>query len=315
MVDTLTPSPREREAGWAEAFAALPLEAPPRDGWRQLERTLDAGAPRGLSARRKRRTNWTIGFATAAVLAVVAWSPLLRRAQAPASQDAGAAGRTIAANTIEPGAGERGDADAPGTRVPVNRERNAGLGQPQVAVTNPVSAAAQPGTSDMRAATADPHRAAAVAAATPSQPSVADPTSETRVVADVVRDTAASTTDIGIADATPASGASPGAAMPSSDADAIRALQAQSAQLEALVALARDDSAGSAGLALAGSELDASIAAIDASLAEPDLSTEQRRTLWQQRIDALQQLAHVETTGRWLASQGALYDTALVSID
>jgi hypothetical protein len=103
--------------------------------------------------------------------------------------------------------------------------------------------------------------------------------------------------------------------MASAETDPLQQLQAQSAQLEALVAMARDDSTGSASGTLLTSELDANIAAIDAALSQPEIIGEQRTSLWQQRVEALQQLAGVETTERWLASQGALYDAALVSVD
>lgn len=102
---------------------------------------------------------------------------------------------------------------------------------------------------------------------------------------------------------------------PSTQPGPLPQLQAQSARLEALVALARDDSAGSASTAVITGQLEAGVAAIDAALSDPGLTTDQRTVLWQQRVDALQQLAGVETTKRWLAAQGALYDTALVSVD
>lgn len=91
-------------------------------------------------------------------------------------------------------------------------------------------------------------------------------------------------------------------------------LYAESAQLEALLNLARDDRVSSAGAALLADELDAQVAAIDASLAQPGLDDGERLRLWQARVDALRQAAGFESTQRLLASQGRS-DVMLVSVD
>lgn len=91
-------------------------------------------------------------------------------------------------------------------------------------------------------------------------------------------------------------------------------LYAESAQLEALLAFARDDRVASAGAALLADELEARIAAIDASLAQPGLDDAGRERLWQARVDALRQAAGFESTQRLLASQGYT-DVLLVSVD
>ena len=91
-------------------------------------------------------------------------------------------------------------------------------------------------------------------------------------------------------------------------------LYAESAQLEALLTLARDDRVSSAGAALLSDELDAQVAAIDASLAQSDLDDGERLRLWQARVDALRQAAGFESTQRLLASQGRS-DVMLVSVD
>jgi hypothetical protein len=96
--------------------------------------------------------------------------------------------------------------------------------------------------------------------------------------------------------------------------DPLQKLKTQSAQLEALVALARDEHVGNASSELLSSGLDSSIAAVDAALSQPDLAETRRQELWQQRVDLLQQLAGIEATSRWLAAQGASNDTALVSV-
>ena len=92
-------------------------------------------------------------------------------------------------------------------------------------------------------------------------------------------------------------------------------LYTQSAQLEGLLALARDDRVASGTAAAISSELDAQVADIDATLIQPGLSDAQRADLWGQRVDVLQQLVGIETTNRLYAARGQSYDAALVSID
>ena len=92
-------------------------------------------------------------------------------------------------------------------------------------------------------------------------------------------------------------------------------LYARSAQLESLLAMARDDRVASGTSAALGDALDARVAAIDATLIQPGLSDAQRSDLWGQRVDALQQLVGIEATNRLYAARGQSYDAALVSID
>jgi hypothetical protein len=69
-----TSRPADPLAGWHEAFAALPLEGAPADGWTTLSRRLDAR----LDARSRRFAKWPLPLAAAAVLAlavVPAWLP------------------------------------------------------------------------------------------------------------------------------------------------------------------------------------------------------------------------------------------------
>ena len=92
-------------------------------------------------------------------------------------------------------------------------------------------------------------------------------------------------------------------------------LYAQSAQLESLLALARDERVASGTSAALSDALDNRLATIDATLIQPGLSDAQRSELWNQRVDALQQLVGIETTNRLYAARGQRYDAALVSID
>lgn len=92
-------------------------------------------------------------------------------------------------------------------------------------------------------------------------------------------------------------------------------LYAQSAQLEALLAMARDERVSTGTSAALSEELDARLAGIDAALVQAGLDAAQRAHLWSRRVDALQQLVGVETTNRLYAARGQRFDAALVSVD
>lgn len=109
--------------------------------------------------------------------------------------------------------------------------------------------------------------------------------------------------------------ARPGAAVDSSDETMLAALYAQSAQLEDLLAMARDERVATGTAAALGDELDAKVAGIDAVLIQPGLDPQRRAELWRLRVDALQQLVGIEATQRLYAARGQSYDVALVSID
>jgi hypothetical protein len=95
----------------------------------------------------------------------------------------------------------------------------------------------------------------------------------------------------------------------------LEALYAQSAQLEALLAYARDDRVSSGTAATVSAQLDQRVASIDAALAQPHLTATRQRDLWRQRVDALRTLANFETNRRLLSAQGEHYDGALVRVD
>lgn len=94
----------------------------------------------------------------------------------------------------------------------------------------------------------------------------------------------------------------------------LESLQVESARLEALLAVARDDRAGSAGTVLLGDAFDAQVAGIDAALSDPAIDLAEREQLWQARVDALQQAAGFFGTQRLMAAHGSA-DTWLVSVD
>ena len=97
--------------------------------------------------------------------------------------------------------------------------------------------------------------------------------------------------------------------------DALEQLYAESAQLEALLAIARDERVSSGTAAALAGDLDHQLAGIDAALMQPGLSRAEQLALWQRRVDALRSVVSFEGTRRWLAAQGERYDGALVSID
>src|SRR5690606_4334201 len=82
MADTRIP-PSPGPASWGEAFAALPAETPPRDGWQRVARQLDA-------RRRVCRVPAWAGIAAAAgvLLAIGPWAGFRPLAPTPASPTA-----------------------------------------------------------------------------------------------------------------------------------------------------------------------------------------------------------------------------------
>jgi hypothetical protein len=116
----------------------------------------------------------------------------------------------------------------------------------------------------------------------------------------------------------PGSGAgpvSPPATAPTStDASRLSELRRESARLEALVAYARDDRMASAPVAVMSASIDDRIRLIDSALMQPDLDDGQRSSLWSDRVGALQELASLEGTQRWMAAHGASMD-AVARVD
>lgn len=269
---------------WGDAFAALPLEIPPGDGWSRVVHTLDARKPHGHRARREQRTTWLIGLASAAVLVVAAWSPLSQWLQ---DTPADATSPAVAATA------------APGSH---------GLAAPVPTPSNPEMTrvvASDPEEKATVVASADRRSTASIASQARSARAHRTTRSAARLAVQPVQ--------VQSQDSAPVTTDSVAAAIPATDA--VPSLQAQSARLEALVAIARDERVGNASSELLSAELDAGIAAVDASLSHDDLDDTRRQQLWQQRVELLQQLAGVESTARWLAAQGMSNETALVSVD
>ena len=102
--------------------------------------------------------------------------------------------------------------------------------------------------------------------------------------------------------------------IPALPTDPLRNLQTESARLEALLAYARDERVGNASALLLADAFNDQVASIDAALADPTLDEARRESLWQARVDALQQAAGFVGTQRLLAAHGRS-DALLVSVD
>lgn len=107
----------------------------------------------------------------------------------------------------------------------------------------------------------------------------------------------------------------PVATQPSTAIDPLEQLYAQSAQLEALLAMARDDRVASGAAVEVAADLEDELAAIDAQLRQPGLPRARQLALWRARVDTLGAMADFEGTRRWLAVHGERYDGALVQVD
>ncbi|HEY0504921.1 MAG TPA: hypothetical protein VGD42_15675 [Lysobacter sp.] len=240
-------------AGWGDAFAALPMETPPADGWQRLTRALD-GPSRPRAHDRRRR--WPLWLAAAAAVSAVALVPVLMRDPPPIATT------PVASTTTQPAATTPAVADAT---------------QPDEAAADAIAKAPAAVPRKRRPSpTAPPHEVEPRRLVAVESPATADAANE--------------------------SGDLP-------------ALQAESAQLEALVALARDDRVASASSAALSVELDERIGRIDASLSQPALGDGERAALWRERVETMRELAGIETTRRWMTASGERYDGALVSVD
>ena len=95
----------------------------------------------------------------------------------------------------------------------------------------------------------------------------------------------------------------------------LETLYAESAQLESLLQLARDDRVSTGMAAALAGDLDSRLASIDAALMRPGLSPDQQMELWRDRVEALRALTSFESTRRWLVANGSRYDGALAQVD
>lgn len=273
-------SPNPAPADWGTAFAALPMEAPPADGWKRMAHGLDTRAD--TAATHSRRTRWPTWLAAAAVVSAIALVPVLMR-------DTGAP--TVPENSV---------ATAPSPATTATPAQAAASAEPQpapstVAATTIPTPTLDTTTARQPASTPRKRRPSPMA-----PPHAVEPR---RMVA------SAETSP------TPATATADDTDAATGNALAMQSLQAESAQLEALVAMARDDRVASANGAALTAGLDERIGRIDASLSQPGLADVDRTLLWQERVATMRELAGIETTQRWLTANGERYDGALVSID
>lgn len=266
--------------GWGDAFAALPQETPPADAWSRLAARLDA-----------RTASVAEGSASATAAPATTARESARRHRGRRSlRFAGWIGAATAAAlalvVAWPGHAPP-PSSTPDAAVATTARPSAATpsGAPAPATTLPTPA---PGTATTVAASPRKPGADATAIALPK---AVEASRKPRYAARQAP-----------ARATPA------------EAQPLDALYAESARLEALLAMARDERVATAGAALLSAELDAQVAAIDARLAQPGLDAARRTLLWQARVDALRQAAGFESTQRVLASQGD-GGALLVSVD
>lgn len=283
MPDASTPRPLP--SGWSEAFAALPTEAPPAGGWERVAHALPS-----------RRRRWPALVALAAAFALVAIVPLRWPAR-----DA-----TPAAPV----------ASAPTTTAPVR----VGATQPAPApVTRPTQV--DDGTRSPSNVAATPMGDAAAVASVATGPAN-DSSNGSRHAPDASPRPATATATAASTGTTDASRLAATSAPRQETVDPpatpeLERLYAESAQLEGLLALARDGggSVANGAVAMLSDDLAMRVAQIDAALVQPSLTGERRIALWRERVDALRQAAAFESTQRLLAARGQQYDAMLVSID
>jgi hypothetical protein len=277
--------------GWGEAFAALPLETPPADAWSRVAAHLDARDAATAASRRSASR----AMAQRADARPLGHSRYARRAGWIGAATAAALALAVA----WPG-------HRPQPAAPVHA-----TGAAPLARNAPANVAtAAPGTGNDTARPVQPAPGGALVAGTNLPRNDATAIALPKAVESArkprfAKERKAST------GAPAGAGAAP---TPSPTPERLDALYAESARLEALLDLARDERVASASALLVASELDAQVAAIDARLAQPGLDDAQRTVLWRARVDALRQAAGFESTQRMLALQGA-GGTLLVSVD
>lgn len=363
MPDRHASPPRDRAPqDWSAAFAQLPSDTPPSDGWARIAARLADGdvgsavpadAPANgpdhsvavpattfIAATRRRSASprrWAIAAMLAAALPLAWWLSQqgITSPGANPSRNGQIAGSERPRDRLTP---------APVTPVTQSDPRLTGLGQTHLGQTGPDQIAAtqidptladptrtDPDRTDpgLIATQATPHpdrpgsRPDERALATATDPSPRSPRATTQTATprrDSAPDSASEPASTRLATrATDSSAQSLAQAGGNADSDAIvrsiGELQAQSAQLEALIAATRDDRVASASAAVMSSDLDQRLGLIDATLISASLPATQRLSLWQQRVGTLRALAGVESTQRWFAAQGERYDDALVRVD
>lgn len=251
-------------AGWGDAFAALPQEAPDSDGWQRLQARL----PVATSPRVRRR--WPLWLAAAASLGLALALPLWMSHEASIDPPAATASASAAAPKSA-SADTQQHASVAAVEPPGDHDNSPASDGNVIASSNPGSAR-------------KPSGAPRIAPAQRPIRTVAEPAGATRL------------------------------AQSDTSTQPIESLYAESAQLEQLLAMVRDERVASGASAALSSDLDDRVAGIDAALTEPGLDAAERDRLWRQRVDAMQQLVGIETT-RMFSARGDTFNASLVSVD
>ncbi|WP_145985529.1 hypothetical protein [Marilutibacter maris] len=321
--------PRDRDNGrrpppdWSQALSSLPLDTPDSDGWARLAACLPVAgadtappAPRsapgpGPHTRARQHRRRVAGLAAAAVLAAVVAMPLLRTG--PSAPDPVRTPPPHTGSVAADPTSASAMADEPVTGPRHAQAATAAATTPAVAATDP-SATDDARTADRRPGDTD--AAAPTSTASTPMPTAPDraPTIAPAPQPDGTRVAVADRRPLSDAATATATTAAPSATDMDADDDVAR-LEAESARLEALIAIARDDNVGSAAATVLTASLDERIGRIDGALSQPGLDRDSRLRLWRSRVDALHELAGVETTQRWLSARGESWDAALVQVD
>lgn len=104
-------------------------------------------------------------------------------------------------------------------------------------------------------------------------------------------------------------------AVPAPSTSPLQTLREESARLEALVALARDERMASAPAMVLAADAEDRVRMVDAALSSPGLGDAEQLDLWTRRVAALRELAGIEGTNRWLAAQGESLQGAVALVD
>lgn len=271
----------------------LPAATAPDDAWSRLATRLPV--PAAASPERGRR-RWRTTLAIAASLALalpVAWwlssPPTLVAPRHVATQTVTRDATPVAASV-----------DA----APLPRRADPRVAAPSAPLTDAPTPAGHDGIAGRAAPPAH-----VVAAAVDGAPASLPPATRAPGASDAV---ARPVADIAVVDgpATNLAVTDDAATTP----DTLQRLRGESARLEALVAWARDDRLSSGAATVMTAELDDRLRLIDAALSRPELAEPERASLWSQRVDALQELATLEGTRRWMAVHGTSLD-AVARVD
>jgi len=279
-----SPAPED----WGQAFAALPLDAPPAGGWNRVVAA--------LPARRSRARVW-IPAAAAACLALAVVVPW--RDTSPDPSSSATVARTPAATAPAP-------TEAPAAAI--------------------ISPAPWPDPATAIASNGEDSPAPAPLVDTPPRDTplvttgtqrVSEPpkaTERRRASNAGARDVQSADSALANAGKRPPGPVETGDTATGSSSAALETLYAESARLEALLSQIRDDRVASGPAMALSAALNERVAGIDVALSQPELSADTRVDLWRERVAVLQRLTGVEGTQRWMAANGYRADGTVAQV-